>query len=312
MLTTLKFGSFDQFCGTLAYTLCPLVGPQAYRTIPECASRNLDLGGFLVFQPGALAAYIIAILVTVVMIYNIRVKYTAVGRQEMLCFFYLYTLTVILELLLIGGFIPISSEVYSWFTAAHIGLISASIWCLLLNGFVGFQFAEDGTPLSLWSIRISSLLIWGATFFVSIATFRNMFGNSGVLSSGSPLILWIIYFIFNGAALLIYFILQIILVVNTLTDRWPLGDILMAGFSFVVGQVILLVFTTDVCTLISHYLDGLFFTVLCTLFAVMMIYKYWDSITKDDLEYTVDYKPDQWEVKGFLEDTEMDYYQDRY
>ena len=22
--------------------------------------------------------------------------------------------------------------------------------CLLINGFVGFQFAEDGTPLSLW------------------------------------------------------------------------------------------------------------------------------------------------------------------
>jgi predicted lipoprotein with Yx(FWY)xxD motif len=26
----------------------------------------------------------------------------------------------------------------------------ATFWCLLLNGFVGFQFAEDGTPLSLW------------------------------------------------------------------------------------------------------------------------------------------------------------------
>lgn len=28
----------------------------------------------------------------------------------------------------------------------------ATFWCLLLNGFVGFQFAEDGTPLSLWVI----------------------------------------------------------------------------------------------------------------------------------------------------------------
>ncbi|ORX91609.1 hypothetical protein K493DRAFT_339262 [Basidiobolus meristosporus CBS 931.73] len=312
MLTTLKFGSFDQFCGTLAFPLCPLVGPQASRTIPVCFSRNLDFGGFLVFQPGALAAYIIAILMTVVMIYNIRVKYTAVGRQEMLSFFYLYTVTVLLEFLLIGGFIPISSSVYPWFVAAHIGLITASVWCLLLNGFVGFQFAEDGTPLSLWSIRITSLLVWGLTFFVSVATFRNMFGSSGVLSAGNPLILWIIYFIFNGAALLIYFILQIILVVNTLNDRWPLGDMLMAGLSFAIGQVILLVFTNDVCSLISHYIDGLFFTVLCTLFAVMMVYKYWDSITKDDLEYTVDYKPDQWEVKGFLEDPESDYYPSRY
>ncbi|KAK9696581.1 Chitin synthase, class 7 [Basidiobolus ranarum] len=311
MLAAFKFGSFERFCSTLAFTVCPLVGSQASRTIPQCSSRNLDFAGFLIFQPGALAAYIIAILISVVMIYNIRVKYTAVGRQEMLCFFYLYTLTVLMELLLIGGIIPISSIVYPWFTAAHVGLITASVWCLLLNGFVGFQFAEDGTPLSLWSIRISSLLVWGLIFFISIATFQDMFGSSGVLSSQNPIILWIFYFIFNGAALLIYFILQVILVVNTLTDRWPLGEIIMAAFSFVVGQVILLGFTTEICTLISHYIDGLFFTVLCTLFAVMMIYKYWDSITKDDLEYTVDYKPDQWEVKGLSVDTE-NHYDDKY
>ncbi|ORX96039.1 hypothetical protein K493DRAFT_314688 [Basidiobolus meristosporus CBS 931.73] len=308
MLPALKFGSFEKFCSTLAFTLCPLVGPQDSRTIPECSSRNLDFGGFLIFQPGALAAYIIAILITVVMIYNIRVKYTAVGRQEMLCFFYLYVLTVLLEFLLIGGIIPISSKAYPWFTAAHIGLITASIWCLLLNGFVGFQFAEDGTPLSLWSIRVSSLLVWGLIFFISIATFRNLFGTTGVLSSQNPLVLWIFYFIFNGAALLIYFILQVILVVNTLVDRWPLGDIIMAALSFVVGQVLLLGFTSDICTLISHYVDGLFFTVLCTLFAVMMIYKYWDSITKDDLEYTIDHKPDQWELKGLVAEADVEYY----
>ena len=37
-----------------------------------------------------------------------------------------------------------------WFAAIHLGLICATFWCLLLNGFVGFQFAEDGTPLSVW------------------------------------------------------------------------------------------------------------------------------------------------------------------
>lgn len=37
-----------------------------------------------------------------------------------------------------------------WFTAIYIGLGTAIFWCLLINGFVGFQFAEDGTPKSLW------------------------------------------------------------------------------------------------------------------------------------------------------------------
>jgi hypothetical protein len=37
-----------------------------------------------------------------------------------------------------------------YFTAAHLGLITATCWCLLLNGFIGFQFIEDGTKISLW------------------------------------------------------------------------------------------------------------------------------------------------------------------
>lgn len=37
-----------------------------------------------------------------------------------------------------------------WFTAIYIGIGTAIFWCLLINGFVGFQFAEDGTPKSLW------------------------------------------------------------------------------------------------------------------------------------------------------------------
>jgi hypothetical protein len=37
-----------------------------------------------------------------------------------------------------------------WFAAIYAGLIGAIYWCLLINGFVGFQFAEDGTPMSLW------------------------------------------------------------------------------------------------------------------------------------------------------------------
>ena len=32
----------------------------------------------------------------------------------------------------------------------YTGLVAAAYTCLLINGFVGFQFAEDGTPLSLW------------------------------------------------------------------------------------------------------------------------------------------------------------------
>lgn len=54
---------------------------------------------------------------------------------------------------------------------------------------------------------------------VAFGTFTNSFG----LSQRFSLLLFIIFFIFNLACLLIYVIIQIVLVLRTMDDRWPLG-----------------------------------------------------------------------------------------
>lgn len=59
-------------------------------------------------------------------------------------------------------------------------------------------------------------------------------------------------------------------------------------------------FSTQICVGVKHYIDGTFFGVLCLLFAVMMVYKYWDSITKEDLEFSVGSKQSVWEIKDPL------------
>ncbi|KAG2197374.1 hypothetical protein INT46_006808 [Mucor plumbeus] len=292
--------SFTGICQTVALSLCPLIG-QENGVEPVCYSRNIDLAGNLIFQPATLVIDIVAIVMAAIMIYHIRSKYTAVGRKEIVMFFYLYMITTFLEMLLVTGIIPTSSEVYPWFTAVHIGFMCATFWCLLLNGFVGFQFAEDGTPLSLWSIRISSFIIFLLTGFIAIATFKNI----GPFNYATPGALWAFYFIINGIAFIVYVISQIILVVNTLDDRWPLGDILFGTAFFIVGQVILYVFSVVICDQVKHYIDGLFFGSICTLLAVMMVYKYWDSITKEDLEFSVGSKQNIWEVKELLGEDEL-------
>jgi protein-S-isoprenylcysteine O-methyltransferase Ste14 len=126
------------------------------------------------------------------------------------------------------------------------------------------------------------------------------FSNLGPFSYTAPMALWIIYFIVNGAMFLIYTISQIILVTNTLDDRWPLGDIAFGMLFFVSGLVIMHVFSVALCEEMKHYLDGLFFGSMCNLLAVMMVYKYWDSITKEDLEFSIDSKYQDWEIQAFL------------
>lgn len=219
------------------------------------------------------------------------------------------------SLILDSGVIPPGSNVYPYFTAVQNGFASALCTCLLINGFVGFQLYEDGTTQSVWLLRGSSVGMFFVSGAVSILTFKNKLGLGPTHTLG----LFVVLYVMNGLCLLIYVVLQIILVTNTLQDRWPLGDISFGVFFFVIGQVILYVFGDTICNHVEHYLDGLFFATICNLLAVMMVYKvrrirdfhdqfaeiymqYWDSITKEDLEFSVGTKQGNWEVKELLSD----------
>ncbi|EGG01774.1 uncharacterized protein MELLADRAFT_117700 [Melampsora larici-populina 98AG31] len=303
-----SFGDFDQICSSAALIVCPLMGTTNGIGIqPTCYARNVEIKGLILFQPAVLFIHVIALIMLAIMILHIKSKYTAVGRKEIVLFFYFYTLVTILSFFLDGGIIPSSSPVYPWFAAAQTGMVCATFWCLLVNGFVGFQFAEDGTPLSLWSLRGSSATVFGIAFFIAIATFKSL----ASFSPAQPLALWIMMYIFNGACLAIYVILQLLLVVRTLDDRWPIGDILFGLGFFTTGLVLIYGFSQTICDAITHYVDGLFFSQLCFLLSVMMVYKYWDSITKEDLEFSVGSKQAVWDIsakEGLLSQDEPNHF----
>ncbi len=229
------------------------------------------------------------------------------------------------SLILDSGVIPPGSPAYPYFAAVQNGLTSALCTCLLINGFVGFQLYEDGTGLSIWLLRTSSLAMFIICGVISLCTFKGWAGLHPTRTVG----LFVVLYLFNAACLLVYVVLQVILVLNTLQDRWPLGDITFGMFFFVIGQVSLYVFGDTICNSAQHYLDGMFVATICNLLAVMMVYKvcflyclaralililgqYWDSITREDLEFSVGIKANNWEVKDLLsdEDRRATVYQD--
>ena len=173
------------------------------------------------------------------------------------------------SLVLDSGVIPPQSGAFPYFVAVQNGLTSALCTCLLVNGFVGFQLYEDGTRQSVWLLRGSSIGMFVISGAVSIFTFKDKAGLGPMNTVG----LFVVLYLLNGICLLIYLIMQIILVANTLQDRWPLGDITFGVFFFVIGQVILYVFSDNICEHVQHYLDGTFFATICNLLAVMMVYK---------------------------------------
>ncbi|KAI9795431.1 MAG: Chitin synthase, class 7 [Piccolia ochrophora] len=307
------FGDFESICRKTAVPLCALVGPPspiAGQTgiDPDCYARSIELANTIIFQGATDFMHILALIMTVIMVLHVRSKFTAVGRKEITTFFYIYMALTICSLILDAGVISFGSPVYPYFTAVQNGLTSALCTCLLVNGFVGFQLYEDGTTLSVWLLRGSSVAMFAICFLVSLCTFKGWAGLGPTKTIG----LFVVLYLFNGIALFIYLILQVILVINTLQDRWPLGDIAFGVFFFVIGQVSLYVFSDTICNNVQHYLDGLFIATICNLLAVMMVYKYWDSITKEDLEFSVGVKAHNWEVKDLLpeEDRRTTIYQD--
>lgn len=175
----------------------------------------------------------------------------------------------ITSLVLDSGVVPPGSGSYPYFTAVQNGFTSALCTCLLINGFVGFQLYEDGTTLSVWLLRLTSLGMFVVSGAVSLLTFKGWAGLGPTNTVG----LFVVLYIINGICLVVYVVMQIILVTNTLQDRWPLGDIAFGVFFFVIGQVIVYVFSDTICHNVQHYLDGLFFATICNLLAVMMVYK---------------------------------------
>jgi hypothetical protein len=286
------FGDFQTICAKASIPMCALVGHQDINGgagIPtRCYARTIEIANTLIFEAANDFMHILALIMTVVMIIHVRSKFTAVGtlccvvlcsrlnnadsltgRKEITSFFYIYFLLTIVSLILDAGVAAPGSAAYPYFAAAQNGLTSALCTSLLINGFVGFQLYEDGTTLSVWLLRLCSLAMFIVGGAISLLTFKNWAG----LEAKNPIGIFVVTYIVNAIFLFIYFVSQVILVIGTLEDRWPMGDIAFGVFFFVIGQVILYVFSEQICDGVQHYLDGLFFATICNLLAVMMVYK---------------------------------------
>ena len=191
------------------------------------------------------------------------------GRKEITTFFYAYSLLSICSLVVDTGVVPPGSGPYPYFVAVQCGLASSTCISLMINGFVGFQLYEDGTTLSVWLLRVCSLGMFVISFAVALLTFQGWAG----LGPESTVGLFVVVYVFSAIFVFVYVVMQVMLVVGTLQERWPLLHIGFGVSAFVVGQVILYVFSETICNNVSHYLDGLFFATLCNLLAVMLIYK---------------------------------------
>jgi len=274
---TMVFGDFSWICAQSSLPVCSILGPPTTLTtthqpllLTTCVARSIELANTIIFQAATDFAHIGALIMTTIMILHVRSKFTAVGRKEILTFFYIYLVLTCVSLVLDAGVLHATGTgPFLYFVAIQNGLTSALCTSLLVNGFVGFQLYEDGTTLSVWLLRASATGMFTISFLVSLVTFKGWAGMGPENTTG----LFVVLYVLNALFIFVYLVMQIMLVVNTLQDRWPLGDLFFGAVFFVIGQVLLYALGTTICEQTSHYLDPVFFATVLNLLAVMMVYK---------------------------------------
>ena len=111
------------------------------------------------------------------------------------------------------------------FTAVHLGAIVATLWVLLLNGIVGFQVLDDGTPVSLGLILLSGIAFFVGTGYIVLDTAFS-YTHTFVPSLSGPdnrnIALYVLYQLWPLICLAGFFILETILVLRVLGEKKPM------------------------------------------------------------------------------------------
>lgn len=187
------------------------------------------------------------------------------------------------------------------FTAVHLGAIVATLWVLMLNGIVGFQLLDDGTPLSLGLILVSAAALFIGTGYIALDTAFSYSGHFDPSMRGDNrnVGLYVLYQLAPLVFLAAFFILETVLVLRVLGEKKPMRTfceryggydtnlvvlvyLLGAALLFAIGQIFQYVISTHICSGTNGKINGALFETLFTLLAVVMTWVFWSSITEDD------------------------------
>lgn len=156
---------------------------------------------------------------------------------------------------------------------------------LFLNGIVGYQLMDDGTPLSLGLTVGSGLVFLIGVGYIALDTgfaWTGYWNTSYDAPNNRHIALYVLYLLLPLLWIVLYFALESVLVLRVLGETKPMIYLLAAAVAFAVGQVFDFVVSPYICNGTSGAIDGALFQTLFTLISVVLVWFFWSSITEDD------------------------------
>ncbi|KAK2607469.1 hypothetical protein N8I77_006138 [Diaporthe amygdali] len=282
-----QFGNFGNFCRDSTLPVCNLLTNSHDQNggWGGCALTGIALsGGRRLGNLGSILLCGVAIATAIYLILRSERKKAAVGRREMQLFLVGYIVISICEIFTVGEF-PLSSTVRIAFTGIHIGFIIATTWMLMLNAVVGYQFIDDGTPMSLGLILASAIVLLVGTGYIALDTGFNWTGTFESSYDGPNyrnIALYVLYQLAPLIFLVAFYVLETVLVLRVLGETRPMVYLTLAAILFALGQIFNYAISPHICNGTSGKIDGALFETLFTLLSVIMVWVFWSSITEDD------------------------------
>ncbi|KAF1961383.1 hypothetical protein CC80DRAFT_488674 [Byssothecium circinans] len=288
-----NYGKFADFCrdtGNQWSTLpvCYLFNQASTRDnigyVGGCELTGIPLGGERYLRNlGSILLCAIAILASAFLLWKTERKKAAVGRREMQLFLIGFIIVSICEIFTIGGF-PLNSAVRRAFVAVHLASIVATAWILMLNGLVGYQLLDDGTPVSIGLILASAAAFFIGVGYIALDTgFRwTGFWDSSLDLPNQDYALYTLYLLAPLVFIVVFFLLEAFLVLRILGERKPMLYLVAAALLFAIAQIFQWVVSVHICNGTTGKINGGLFQTLFTLLSVVMIWVFWSSITEDD------------------------------
>lgn len=146
------------------------------------------------------------------------------ANREMQLFLLGFIIIEICEIFTVGGF-PLAGDVRRGFTAVHMAAVTATTWVLMVNGIVGYQLIEDGTPMSLGLVMLSATIFFIGTGYIALDTGFNWTGfwNDTLVAPNRSYSLYTLYFLAPLVFISIFFLLETYLVLRILGEKRPMG-----------------------------------------------------------------------------------------
>ncbi|KAF2083861.1 hypothetical protein K490DRAFT_69345 [Saccharata proteae CBS 121410] len=293
-MPTTAYGNWHDFCrdsgsGHATIPVCNLFNESPSRGGQSpyyggCQLTGIPLsGGRHLANLGSILLCGIAFVVAAFLLWRSERKRAAVGRREMQLFLLGYVVIEICEIFTVGGF-PLDGAVRRAFSAVHIAAVVATLWILLMNAAVGFQLLDDGTPLSLGLILLSSAILFVGTGYIALDTGFSWTGfwDDTLTAPNRSYSLYTLYQLVPLVFLVIYFIMESYLVIKILGEKKPMIYLVSAALMFAIGQIFQYVISVHICNGTNGKINGGLFETLFTLAAVILIWVFWSSITEDD------------------------------